>query len=117
MIQLPTKMSARGQKYRKIFPMMPCDCRKRSTPTTISTLPQKRLSRFILTPVPAPTAYKSTDQNIHTKYDQSDRSAVFTQNRDSAKESREDEEEDCANHDEVQAAAKVMASVFAKQPG
>src|SRR5215208_5938554 len=101
MIQLPTRISARGQKYLKTFLMRPCVCRNRRIPTRIKTPPQKMLSRFILTSVSAPVPHKPSGQEINAKQNENDRGAILTQDGNAAEECCKDKEHYRTDDDEV----------------
>src|SRR5215213_2809329 len=117
MIQLPTRISARGQKYLKTLLIRPCVCRNRSIPTRIRAPPQKMLSRFILTSISAPIPHKPSGQEINTQQDKNDRGAIFTQDGNAAEECCKDQEHHCTDDDEVQTVSKVPACIFAQKPG
>src|SRR6266511_1102413 len=112
MIQRPTRISARGQKYWNTFLMMPSAWRKRRTPTRIRAPPQKILSRLILASISASAAQKSANQNIHTQQDEDDCGSVITQDGKTAEEGCEDQKQHCTDDNEVQSVADISARVL-----
>src|SRR5215212_6494152 len=115
MIHPPTSIRASGQKYWKTFRMYPCVCKKRSTPTRMRALPQKILSRFILTSISTSVAKKATKQNIQAQEDEDDCHSVITQDGKTAEECCEDQEQHRANDNEIQSMCEISSGVFTKQ--
>src|SRR6266498_2997369 len=87
-------------------------------PTMMRALPQKMLSRFILTSIAtsAPATRKSADQNIQAQQNEDDRHSIIAQNREPTKERCKDQEHHCTDDDEVQSMTEVSARIFAQQP-